>query len=325
MVKSMTGAEAIALLYRAWAELPPMLREKTKLLPDRSMRDAETSDDDYNPKTGTGIEFRVGYKELADNLDGKFDVARALVPVVNLYHEVYGHGGQILCEFDKDTLLAQVLALSHYGCKASFAYYGFDGKGRPTRQYYRQPREIAAQYMGIKGAYEFLGRVYGEKDAGGMMSKYIRFRILGGGDCLGLKLGRVTVENTLESMNQVFVRSMDSHRRYDPGNRLPDDLRNYAKWVRRPGLPGIVRGCADGARQDLMMMAVYLRLHDQDLRVQSRRAVRMLPCSVDEAFDTSVPLLQPRPFRPDLELGQLEIVAQSVSDRGKNGDKQPGE
>lgn len=35
-------------------------------------------------------------------------------------------------------------------------YYGLDEHGNPTQAYFRQPHEIAAQYMGIKCTYEFL-------------------------------------------------------------------------------------------------------------------------------------------------------------------------
>ena len=103
--------------------------------------------------------YFVGTKELFE--DGvEFELGRAMIPVVGLFHEVCGHGGQIRNEFEKSTPLSQVLALNYYACRSSVYYYD-NGDTNFSEQYRWQPNEIAAQYMGIKSARTYLSSVYG--------------------------------------------------------------------------------------------------------------------------------------------------------------------
>lgn len=119
------------------------------LRPDESVKTGRTES-----IRGRIKRFAIGTRELEEDPDKMFELGEAMIPIVGAFHEVCGHGGQILNEFQKDTPLSRVLAANHYACKGSPYYYnGFvDGSDR----YKRQPTEIAAQYAGIREARSYL-------------------------------------------------------------------------------------------------------------------------------------------------------------------------
>lgn len=300
MMANMTGSDALALLGKAVASLPPALARRVELDPGMSIL-ISTTDDNLGP-----VSFAVGVKEFTESLNRKFPVEKAITPVVALYHEVLGHGGQILGEFDKSTPLSCVLALNHYGCKTSEAYYGIKN-GRLTRQYYRQPKEIAAQYVGIKAAYQFLSDEYGKSDANQMLCKYVRGRIRKHSESLDYSPLWISVPKVLIGLDKRFGQCIFRQRVYDLENHGYDELKNYAKRVGRQDLGKTVKSCRDGVRQDLMMASIWIAVWDQSDKIKTRPAIVGLPWSVDEAFDMSEPVPELSLRMDGLSLGQLHI------------------
>lgn len=54
--------------------------------------------------------------------------------------------------------------------------------GEPVRQYFEQPHEIAAQYMGLKMTQKFLSAVYDEGAADKLLCEYVNLRIAAGNE-----------------------------------------------------------------------------------------------------------------------------------------------
>lgn len=118
--------------------LPPLVKQ-----PAWSIREGRTITDKQKV-----IEFIIGTKELEENPDKMFDLGEAMIPIAGAFHEICGHGGQILNEFQKDTPLSRVLAVNYIACKSSPYYY--NGFIEGSDRYKRQPHEIAAQYACIR-------------------------------------------------------------------------------------------------------------------------------------------------------------------------------
>ena len=142
MRNSMSCGEAFLLLNRARMRLNDVYGD---IVLDSNMSVLEG---DAAPN-GDRYLFRVGVREFVENPDKVLPMGAAMNPIVGLFHEVYGHGGQFCDEFH--------------------AYYGFDLNRRPTDAYFRQPHEIAAQYAGIRAARDWLAGEFGAKGANDMI------------------------------------------------------------------------------------------------------------------------------------------------------------
>lgn len=90
----------------------------------------------YSP--GGNYVYNIGTKELMASPKTDLPVGQAMVPLVNLFHEVCGHGGQFYREFEKQTLLSLSLALNHYACKSSACYYGINDDGDAHPRYFNR-------------------------------------------------------------------------------------------------------------------------------------------------------------------------------------------
>lgn len=122
--------------------------------------------------------YEIGIKEIFENQNSRFSIHEALAPTVACFHEVCGHGGQWRNEVKKETPLSQILILNDLACKSSFEYYGIDILNEePEKQYFEQPHEIAAQYMGLKMTQKFLSVIYDEEEANKLLCEYVNLRI----------------------------------------------------------------------------------------------------------------------------------------------------
>lgn len=129
------------------------------------------------------LRYKAGVKELVENLNSRFSIHEALAPTVACFHEVCGHGGQWRNEARKGTPLSQVLLLNDIACKSSFLYYGVDSSySKPMPHYFKQPHEIAAQYMGLKMTQKFLSAIYDKETADKLLCEYVNLRIASGNE-----------------------------------------------------------------------------------------------------------------------------------------------
>lgn len=127
--------------------------------------------------------YEVGVKEIFESPDKMFSIHEALAPTVACFHEVCGHGGQWRNESIKDESLSKVLLLNDLACKSSNKYYGVSlYYDEPMSQYFEQPHEIAAQYMGLKMTQKFLSAVYDDETADKLLCEYVNLRIASGNE-----------------------------------------------------------------------------------------------------------------------------------------------
>lgn len=264
---------------------------------DMSIAQAETQDDYI-------IAHNIGVKELVEQSDEDWSIEQAMIPIVGLFHEVCGHGGQIKHEFYKDSELSKVLALNHYACKCSDNYYGIVN-GCPTRQYYSQPKEIAAQYIGVKCAYKFLSQEYSEAKANDILCRYVNYRIGNNSECIAAGKHYEFIDDVLSDFDREFRKQVYAHRKYGLDN-------NYDELVRYSELNGLgsklkirVALCQDGMKQDWMMASIYLDEYDKNDRIKTKPALKNINMSVSEAFNYIVPPVKPKPKHKDMKLDEL--------------------
>lgn len=252
------------------------------------------------------LSFRIGVKELVDDLDKEWSTAEAMIPIVGLFHEVCGHGGQIIREFDDDKSLSKVLALNYYACKGSVKYYGFDKNGLPTDQYYHQSHEIAAQYMGIKTAYKFLKQYFSPDEASDMLIEYVNYRMNNNSEFIHTKKNYKHIDEVLSDFDREFQNQAKRHREYDLDNPCHDCIStcsNDHDYVCK--LISKVSRCQDGMKQDWMMSAIYIAERDGNYYIRGRPVFKNTDLSVEKAFELGIPPVKPKPKKQDLQLAEL--------------------
>lgn len=252
------------------------------------------------------LTFSIGIKELYEDPDKEWSTAEAMIPIVGLFHEVCGHGGQIKYEFDKDTALSKVLALNYYACKSSVKYYGFDKNGLPTDQYYHQSHEIAAQYMGIKTAYKFLKQYFSPDEASDMLIEYVNYRMNNNSEFIHTKKNYKHIDEVLSDFDREFQNQAKRHREYDLDNPCHDCIStcsNDHNYVCK--LISKVSRCQDGMKQDWMMSAIYIAERDGNYYIRGRPVFKNTDLSVEKAFELGIPPVKPKPKKQDLQLAEL--------------------
>ena len=177
MCTKMTGSEAYLLARQITDQLKYFGH-------DIELSDMKRLGTESEELMGDGsLHYKIGVKELIENPRKRLSMAEALAPVVGACHEVFGHGGQWRNEANKDMPLSRLLILNDLACKSSFSYYGVDfDYEEPTPQYFKQPHEIAAQYIGLKAANKFLSSVYGKSKADDLLCEYVNLRIASGNE-----------------------------------------------------------------------------------------------------------------------------------------------
>lgn len=256
------------------------------------------------------LSFVIGMKEVSENPDKLFPMGEAMVPIMMYFHEVYGHGGQIKKEFDKDTALSRVLALNYYACRGSRHYYGFDDADNPTDQYFRQPHEIAVQYMAIKCANRCLSDIYGKDEAKDMILAFIDYRREIGSEFVDDDRKFTSVSEVLRCFDKTFRERAFQQRVY--GTELPvkgyrDSIWDYAKFRKDGRLVSRVGHCGDGILQDAMMASAHAFMDRGEMaRMLAHGSLRDIDLDPETVFKLkSRPPLR-GPWKRSLGLRQLE-------------------
>lgn len=308
----MTGDEIFYLLTSAKQQLT-IFDSHIIIDKNSSVSNIATDDSPYN------ISFNICMKEFADDLNKDWPVEQAMIPIVGLFHEVCGHGGQIKREFGKDTELSKVLALNHYACKCSNNYYGIVD-GDVTRQYYSQPKEIAAQYMGIKCAYKFLSQEYSESEANDMLCKYVNYRMVNDSECIATGKQYESVDDVLFDFDKEFKKQVYAHRKY----ALNDNYDMLALYLKSRDLGSKLKvrvaSCQDGMKQDWMMASVYLAETDKNDRIKAKPVFKNINMSVSEAFGYIIPPVKPKPKPKDMRLDELYDFDDILKESGLQDD-----
>lgn len=340
MRETMSSVEVLRLLYGIKehvvdAGFPPLeFDENMSML--RGVTQSEGQNIEY---------FVVGIKELVESGVTDFELGRAMVPVVGAFHEVYGHGGQILNEFQKQTQLSRVLAMNYYACKGCPYYY--DNFVDDSDSYKAQPYEIAAQYIGIKAAEAFLSERYDPDFAKDALCAYQAFRVRNGSALTGVNRSYKDIDEIVSDLNDQFSKCAMKHHVYDL-DEIPENDDRYAtsrkdmifKYARnvKPGGDGrlIIRvmECNSGIKQDAMLTVAYLemekRFYDNMDPSYALRYPKVADLPVfqgdwlthERAFGY---MTQPTPERvkkKDLDLSQLDEILARIELK-KEAAKQP--
>lgn len=197
------------------------------------------------------LKYTVSNKILLDSWDdNNLAIHKALSPIVTLYHETYVHGGQWKYESMKDKILSKVLLLDDRAVRSS-QYFCGSNIGDTSEQYVRQPYEIAAQYMGIKGTHAYLTNKFGEETATDYMLRYVNLDVLERdwayleipddfvprdrtAPAYGPDVPFHSMEQVYEQFQKTFEKSLSERVEYKvPGrDMLPDTAAQYAEGLR---------------------------------------------------------------------------------------------
>ena len=262
----MKGYEVIDLLYTIKRMINISFGE---VIIDNKISIYECETDKYEDN----YTFRIGAKEVYQSPAEDFSFEDAMYPIIGLFHEVYGHGGQQYYEFQKDTPLSKILALNYYACQSSWNYYGFFN-GKISDQYFKQPHEIAAQYAGIFYANQFLAEKYSEEEVNEMICSYVNGRIKTNSEFIKGNAEYQTVENILKDMDETFRKSIFMHRNYRHSKENFDLLVDFSNTIQSQNLLARVENCKDGLKQDYMMAAIYMKYNDKSGKLQRQLACR---------------------------------------------------
>lgn len=272
-----------------------------KFRPDMSVNEAEFKD-----SLGGEYGFNIGTKELMSSPDTDLPIGQAMVPLVNLFHEVCGHGGQLCREFNKSTPLSLSLALNYYACKSSTCYYGIDDDGDAHPRYFKHGHEIAAQYMAIKSAYSFLESTVGQAKAEYMMLSYVDYRVKLGSEFISSTSGVKCVDDVLDKFNRQYGVCVFDHHTYEPELSRTDYLHQFSRAVNLDRLPSFVASCHNGFKQDAMMASALFRVSSDYARYGLKQpvfeSVDMRPAAVFRIFSRE----PPKPRKKELDLSALD-------------------
>lgn len=265
----MTGQAVYKLMEKATVALSHIVGDCITLEPTMIPGDGFTRYEAH-----TTLSFHIGTKGLEMGLSELSDY-EAMLPIVALFHEVCGHGGQLKYEFNKQTDLSRILAMNYFACKGSSEYY--NGCAAPyefTRQYKSQPHEIAAQYAGLRSAMTFLSRELGAERAGAMLTAYVNDRS---------RIGYEFVDGQYRNMdeietafNKAFTKAADRHRIYR--SDTPDRCDSFHVCISKFGVQQSkvtgkvvdVMNRWSGLKQDFAAATMYLHMNDWNMRLFER-------------------------------------------------------
>lgn len=262
---------------------------------DLSMYKAEC--DDSIPITAY-----IGVEELMTDPDAAYPLGEAMIPVIHLFHEVYGHGYQFQEEFQKETPLSQILALNHYACVASPVYY-FGKEFSDWDQYLNHPNEIAAEYAGVKAAYRYLSSWWNDRDANAAVCSYLNYKVKAHSSCLRPDEPYQSVNDALLDFDRTFQDNIYRHRFYSVDDsykqRQYDVIGRYVARTKNAYLPHSIEQKTNGLKQDQVLTSMYLYMEDCFRRIKDRPALKRIeldPQKVSSIFRIPVrpsPRLQP--------------------------------
>ena len=297
------------------------------------------------------VSFRCSTKGLRGN-HNEVEDGYEVVPIIGLLHEVCGHGGQVNFEFEKDTPLTRVLALNCYACLNSDRYYfgpSFSGdRTKFTRDYGRQPFELAAQYMGIKAAHNYFSVLFDTTDdphksdrmlfryfewaekkrapfvpyKAVLAETYIRLRDNGRLKQESVKFlsDNFVIDDALRAFDKKFYECIFSKREQCAHEDAAAAICPEIYCGRLAGLKGdIFKNCKIGVHQDLMMCAAVY--HSNNYTPQFNKPVfRRFHWDYDDIFTFSPPSdLLPFCTEPStrLHLSQMHNIMRDVPDELK--------
>lgn len=185
------------------------------------------------------IVCHIGMKNI--DPDKEYPIGEAMIPIVGLCHETFGHAIQCSQVHFDNTDLAKVLALNYYACQGSCAYYGFrplyngeegteDEEKLIGNRYWNQPHEIAAQYAGIKSAYWLVSNKYGDTEAENMLCEYVNHRIELDSEFIKprrLFRGYYSLDQVYDAFEKKFQQSMKNPREYTLASDFASDFKGY--------------------------------------------------------------------------------------------------
>lgn len=267
--------------------------------------------------------FYVGTRELVNNPDREFPIGLAMVPVVGLFHEVYGHGAQRCVEFQRTAPLSGILALNDCACRISSAYYGVDDMNVASRAYFCQPHEIAAQYAGIRAARDWFLDRYGPEGANDMLCAYLKYRVSLRSEFIRPLPGYdpKSVDEELERFNRTFQKRVFARREYNPLVDPECPIEDYARAHRDRMAMARFLGCMDGVRQDAMMAYADEMFSPVTRDLLRTPAIRSLGLSAGRLFGKLGKVFEAKPSKSDLSLDRLyyRLVSQ-VRNAGEDAD-----
>lgn len=251
----MNGSKVLSLLGSAKIDLLGAIeREKLPIYIKIDEKLAAGAGSTERSRDGKAVTARVGIRDIGDDeiSDGK-----AMEPLVALFHEVCGHAMQQCYEFGKTSTLSKAIAANHYACSGSDTYYGWNDTEN-SRRYFKQPHEIAAQYMGVKCAYRWLSESLGDKaEAGRLIMAYEDYRQSIGKSWLPEDSRPKSVDDVLRGLNKAFRDSVHAQREYAPLEGDTDAIHMFvAENENNPAGQSAVRLVSDGTDgllQDMRM------------------------------------------------------------------------
>lgn len=331
----MTGNDVYVLMQDAISFLRPVAPGFIKPDPKLEAGEGDTIEAVVSAQQNGGrakreVQFVIGIGGLRGNHKtlSNYD---AMNPVVALFHEVCGHGGQFKYEFMKDDPLSRVLALNHYACKSSYAYY-FGNALRTdvfSDGYAKQSSEIAAQYMGLKCAQAYLNVYFEdelEKDPGfvdRMLRDYVNERQMHGREHIRRSAdGRKEYDNMSQifnDFNSKFQACIDVHHTYKPvdGDPILVCRKNRAddKDGGRISMfdKSFVSRCESGVHQDIMMCAAFKHGYPDFDVFFDWPVFRHIELDLSSAFSRKSPWTVPE-FEPSPMSKMKNMVEASLAD-----------
>ncbi len=317
----MTGFEANNLLSDAIADLQKWQSfGHIDLYENMSIVSGETVFDDGDK----AWHFLVGDSEFVNNKDHEFEPFQVVMPVINLYHEVCGHGLQQCVMYGKQNdVLSKVLCMNYCACMSSDKYYGadfVDYEYDPT--YFKQPYEMAAQYIGLRWAYDYLTTKSLPFNLDAAFVEYQRFRTSDGDghDFIKWDPTTRTASSILRQYEKTFPLVVRSSRGYDHGIPVLEDEENYdddlIRFQRHLGdkadYLGRLERCNDGMKQDWMAAAVYFRYHPDRLKLFP--SISGLDVDVRKTYESFSKPCSRLPRKKDLDLTAMDKLLRSIRD-----------
>lgn len=214
-------------------------------------------------------------------------------------------------QFQKTDDLSKVLALNYYACSGSGYYYeGSDGS-----QYWKQPYEIAAQYMGIKSAYKYLELQCGSDEANDLICGYVNLRVEMDSEFVHPKKPYSDVESILRDFNHEFRKQVHAHRQYDARGcrKYHDSLADCMKRYRDNSFVTKVSNLRDGLFQDAILAAAYIDVEDYNGRIRGQPVFTDVVIDIRELMEMFSYPVRPKPKARRLDLSELEFMVRDLT------------
>lgn len=203
--------------------------KKEQIIFDSSLSCEYGNTENKFTETVNSVEFTIGIKEIANN-NISYNELMSISAVISLFHECFGHGCQVLYEYQNKRLLSRILTINTFACECALYY-----KENPLKEYFNQPSEIAAQYSGIKKAFEFYKKELSQNEAETLICYYVNERIRQNKDQFisyeNLKTKEFnSLEEILQAFNQEFICQIYSKRNKFWCDNSP--VINILKWIK---------------------------------------------------------------------------------------------